>query len=195
MLELAGRVVYTLVGRPPAAGRWALRRVLSRALERPARINKESLVNCADFSRCRCVPSGDTRHPFRAAQKRGLKLTLFANQSFQVPASPLISLYQVAKGPDMADHEIAARVERGDLVITADIPLASEVLDKGALVITPRGERYTQNNIRQRLQMRDFMETMRASGEHTGGPPPLNQADRKAFADQLDRILTRAQQA
>ena len=130
---------------------------------------------------------------YRAAQKRELKLTLFANQSFQVPASPLISLYQVAKGPDMADHEIAARVE-GDLVVTADIPLASEVLEKGALVITPRGERYTQNNIRQRLQMRDFMETMRASGEHTGGPLPLNQTDRKAFADQLDRILTRAQQ-
>jgi len=128
----------------------------------------------------------------RAAQKRGIKLTLFANQSFQIPASPLISLYQVAKGPDMADHEIAARVEEGDLVITADIPLASEVLEKGALVVTPRGERYTENNIRQRLQMRDFMETMRASGEHTGGPPPLNQTDRKAFADQLDRLLSRA---
>ena len=129
---------------------------------------------------------------YRAAQKRALKLTLFANQSFQVPASPLISLYQVAKGPDMADHEIAARVATGDLVITADIPLASEVLEKGALVVTPRGERYTENNIRQRLQMRDFMETMRASGEHTGGPLPLNQADRKTFADQLDRILTQA---
>ena len=129
---------------------------------------------------------------YRAAQKRSLRLTLFANQSFQVPASPLISLYQVAQGPDMADHEIAARVEVDDLVITADVPLASEVLEKGALVITPRGERYTQNNIRQRLQMRDFMETMRASGEHTGGPPPLNQTDRKAFADQLDRVLTRA---
>ena len=76
---------------------------------------------------------------YRAAQKRALKLTLFANQSFQVPASPLISLYQVAKGPDMADHEIAARVTEGDLVITADIPLASEVLEKGALVVTPRG--------------------------------------------------------
>ena len=129
---------------------------------------------------------------YRAAQKRQLPLTLFANQSFQIPKSPLISLYQVAKGPDMADHEIAARVTPGDLVITADIPLASEVLEKGALVITPRGERYTENNIRQRPQMRDFMETMRASGEHTGRPPPLNQADRKAFADQLDRLLTRA---
>ena len=85
-----------------------------------------------------------------------------------------------------------ARVEAGDLVVTADIPLASEVLEKGALVMTPRGERYTENNIKQRLQMRDFMETMRASGQHTGGPPPLNQTDRKAFADQLDRVLTRA---
>ena len=130
---------------------------------------------------------------YRAAQKRGIKLTLFANQSFQIPASPLISLYQVAKGPDMADHEIAARVEEGDLVITADIPLASEVLQQGALVITPRGERYTDNNIRQRLQMRDFMETMRSSGEHTGGPSALSLTDRKHFSDQLDRLLTRAQ--
>lgn len=129
---------------------------------------------------------------YRASQKRQLKLTLFANQSFQVPVSPLISLYQVAQGPDMADHEISGRVEVGDLVVTADIPLASEVLEKGALVMTPRGERYTENNIKQRLQMRDFMETMRASGQHTGGPPPLNQTDRKAFADQLDRVLTRA---
>lgn len=129
---------------------------------------------------------------YRAAQKREIKLTLFANQSFQVPVSPFISLFQVAKGPDMADHEIAARVAAGDLVITADIPLASEVLEKGARVVTPRGERYTENNIRQRLQMRDFMETMRASGEHTGGPPPLTHGDRKTFADQLDRLLTQA---
>ena len=130
---------------------------------------------------------------YRAAQKRGVQLTLFANQSFQIPASPLISLYQVAQGPDMADHEIAARVEEGDLVITADIPLASEVLEKGALVVTPRGERYTENNIRQRLQMRDFMETMRSSGEHTGGPSAFSLTDRKQFSDQLDRLLTLAQ--
>jgi len=87
--------------------------------------------------------------------------------------------------------EVRIRPPERDMAFSS----ASEVLEKGALVITPRGERYTQNNIRQRLQMRDFMETMRASGEHTGGPPPLNQTDRKAFADQLDRILTRAQQA
>ena len=132
---------------------------------------------------------------YRAAQKRGIKLTLFANQSFQIPASPLISLYQVAKGPDMADHEIVARVKEDDLVITADIPLASEVLENGALVVTPRGERYTENNIRQRLQMRDFMETMRSSGEYTGGPSALSLTDRKNFSDQLDSLLTRTKRA
>jgi uncharacterized protein YaiI (UPF0178 family) len=79
------------------------------------------------------------------------------------------------------------------LVITADIPLASDVLQQGALVLTPRGERYTDNNIKQRLQMRDFMETMRSSGAQTGGPPALSLSDRKHFSDQLDRLLTRAQ--
>ena len=91
--------------------------------------------------------------------------------------------------------EIERRVSEGDLVITADIPLASDVLDKSAVVLTPRGERYTDNNIKQRLQMRDFMETMRSSGEHTGGPPALSLTDRKHFSDQLDRLLTRAQRA
>ena len=134
---------------------------------------------------------------YRAAQKRALSmLTLFANQSFQVPAvDRCITLYQVAQGPDVADHEICrAGGSVDDLVITADIPLAStRCSNKALLVITPRGERYTaEYDIRQRLQMRDFMETMRAAGQHTGGPPPLNQTDRKAFADQLDRVLTRA---
>jgi uncharacterized protein YaiI (UPF0178 family) len=132
---------------------------------------------------------------FRAALKRQVMVTLFANQALRVPPSPWISMYQVPQGADVADDEIAARVIVGDLVITADIPLASEVLAKGAHVLTPRGERYTEANIKQRLQMRDFMETMRASGEHTGGPPPLNHSDRKAFADQLDRLLTRLLQS
>ena len=83
------------------------------------------------------------------------------------------------------------RAQQGDLVVTADIPLAAEILAKGGFVITPRGERYTENTIKQRLQLRDFMETMRSSGEHTGGPAPMNQADRKQFADQLDRLLQR----
>ncbi len=128
---------------------------------------------------------------FRAAVKRQVSVTLFANQAIRIPQSPWIAMFQVPRGFDAADDEIAGRVEGGDLVITADIPLASEVLAKGGKVLTPRGERYTEANIRQRLQMRDFMETMRSSGEHTGGPQAMNHADRKAFADQLDRLLTR----
>ena len=126
---------------------------------------------------------------YRAAQKRGIKLTLFANQSFQIPASPLISLYQVAKGPDMADHEIAARVEAGDLVITADIPLASELIGKGVQVLNPRGEVYTKENIGPRLNLRDFMDTMRSSGIQTKGPEPISASDRQLFANALDTIL------
>ena len=127
----------------------------------------------------------------RAAVKRQIETTFVANQTVRLPPSPWLKSLQVPKGFDVADDEIASRATEGDLVITADIPLASEVLAKGSFVITPRGEQYTVNNIKQRLQMRDFMETMRSSGEHTGGPPPLNQADRKHFADQLDRLLQR----
>ena len=127
----------------------------------------------------------------RAAVKRQIATTFVANQAVRLPPSPWLKSLQVPKGFDVADDEIASRATEGDLVITADIPLASEVLAKGSFVITPRGEQYTMNNIKQRLQMRDFMETMRSSGEHTGGPPPLNQTDRKHFADQLDRLLQR----
>lgn len=128
---------------------------------------------------------------FRAAIKRHVPLLLVANQAISIPASPWITRYQVSSGFDKADDEIVQRVEPNDVVITQDIPLAAEVLEKGGHVLTPRGERYTSNNIRQRLQMRDFMETMRSSGQHTGGPPPLNHTDRKAFADALDSLLTR----
>ena len=129
----------------------------------------------------------------KAADKRAINATFVANHSFSLPKSPHVRLYQVPSGFDEADKEIERRVNKGDLVITADIPLASDVLDKSALVLTPRGERYTENNIKQRLQMRDFMETMRSSGEHTSGPSALRLADRKHFSDQLDRLLTRAQ--
>lgn len=128
---------------------------------------------------------------FRAAQKREVLLLLVANQFLATPPSPWISSFQVPQGFDQADDEIVRRAEAGDVVITADIPLASEVLEKGAHVVTPRGERYTDANIKQRLQMRDFMETMRSSGERTGGPPPMTGTDTKQFADQLDRLLTR----
>ena len=128
----------------------------------------------------------------KAAHKRQITSTFVANHNFSLPNSPMIRLYQVPPGFDEADKEIERRVAAGDLVITADIPLASDVLEKQALVLTPRGERYTENNIKQRLQMRDFMETMRSSGVQTGGPSALSLIDRKHFSDQLDRLLTRA---
>jgi uncharacterized protein YaiI (UPF0178 family) len=127
----------------------------------------------------------------KAAHKRAISTTFVANHSFSLPNSPYVRLYQVPSGFDEADKEIERRVNEGDLVITSDIPLASDVLRKAAVVLTPRGERYTENNIKQRLQMRDFMETMRSSGEHTGGPSALSLTDRKNFSDQLDRLLTR----
>ncbi|MBE9548617.1 MAG: YaiI/YqxD family protein [Proteobacteria bacterium] len=128
---------------------------------------------------------------FRAAERTGMQVTLVANQSIQVPASRNISFIQVSSGFDVADDEIVKRLDPGDLVITADIPLADEVIEKGGHALNPRGELYTSDNIKARLNMRDFMETMRSSGIQTGGPPPLSQADRQAFANQLDRILAR----
>ena len=127
---------------------------------------------------------------FRVAKKRELLVTFVANRPVSTPESPWVQSIQVSSGFDVADDEIVRRAAVEDVVITADIPLAAEVLEKGGHVLSPRGERYTQANIKQRLMMRDFMETLRSSGEHTGGPPPLNHRDRKAFADQLDRLLT-----
>ena len=129
---------------------------------------------------------------FRAAERTGVMLTLVANQPVRVPASRLIRTLQVAAGFDIADNEIVRRLSAGDLVVTSDIPLAAEVIEKGGQALSPRGELHTRDNIRARLNMRDFMDTMRASGIDTGGPPPLSQGDRKAFADHLDRLLTRS---
>lgn len=126
---------------------------------------------------------------FRAAERASITLTLVANQPIQVPRSPFIRSVQVASGFDVADNYIVQQAAAGDLVITADIPLASEAIDKGCLALNPRGELYTEENIRQRLNMRDFMDTMRASGMDTGGPPAFSQADRMAFANQLDRFI------
>lgn len=127
---------------------------------------------------------------FRAARRTGIPLTLVANQPVRVPPSPVIKMLQVAPGFDVADNEIVRRVEAGDLVVTSDIPLAAEAIEKGATALSPRGELHTRDNIRARLNMRDFLDTMRASGLDTGGPPPLSQSGRKAFADHLDRWLT-----
>jgi uncharacterized protein YaiI (UPF0178 family) len=129
---------------------------------------------------------------FKAAERTKLPLTLVANQAISHPPSRYITMLQVSAGFDVADDEIVKRVVKGDLVITADIPLAAEVMEKGAYALNPRGELYTQETIKTRLNMRDFMETMRSSGVQTGGPPPLNQADRQKFANNLDRLLLHA---
>jgi len=126
---------------------------------------------------------------FRAADRVPLMLTLVANQPVQVPGSRNIRTVQVSGGFDVADNYIVQQAVSGDLVITADIPLASEVIDKGCLALNPRGELYTRENIRQRLNMRDFLDTLRSSGVDTGGPPAFSKADRQAFANQLDRLL------
>ncbi|MGM0564302.1 MAG: YaiI/YqxD family protein [Pseudomonadota bacterium] len=129
---------------------------------------------------------------FRAAQRTGTALTLVANQPIHTPPSRLIKSVRVASGFDVADDEIVRRMEAGDLVITSDIPLAAEVIEKGGHALSPRGELYSKENIGSRLNMRDFMDTMRASGIDTGGPPALNQSDRKAFAAHLDKFLAKA---
>lgn len=126
---------------------------------------------------------------FRASDRVGIPLVLVANQPLQVPTSELIRSVQVSAGFDVADDYIVQQAKSGELVITADIPLAADVIEKGCLVLTPRGERYTDDNIRQRLTMRDFLDTMRGSGVDTGGPPAFNHSDRQAFANQLDRLL------
>jgi uncharacterized protein len=127
---------------------------------------------------------------FRAAERTRTQVTLVANQYIATPRSHYIHSIQVSQGFDVADNEIVKRMVPGDLVITADIPLASDVIDKGGHALNPRGEMYTTDNIKSRLSMRDFMETLRASGVDTGGPAALNQSDRQAFANQLDRFLT-----
>lgn len=127
---------------------------------------------------------------FRAAQRSQTETILVANHAMRIPASKFISRLQVSSGFDVADDEIVKRIEKGDLVITGDIPLASEVIDNGGQALNPRGELYTSENIRSLLNVRDFMDTMRSSGvEMSGGPPPLSQSDRQNFANNLDRIL------
>lgn len=127
---------------------------------------------------------------FRAAIRTKINVTLVANHALRVPSSEYIHFMQVTSGFDVADNEIVRRVSKGDLVITADIPLASEVIEQGALALNPRGELYTSSTIKAKLTMRDFMETLRSSGVQMGGPSALSQADRQAFANQLDKLLT-----
>ncbi|MGC2867140.1 YaiI/YqxD family protein [Proteus vulgaris] len=126
---------------------------------------------------------------YRAADREKVIITFVANQRLIVPTSPFLRTLQVSAGFDVADNEIVRRTNKDDLVITADIPLAAEVIEKGAVALNPRGERYTEATIRERLNIRDFMDTMRASGIQTGGPASLSQRDRQLFANELDKWL------
>jgi len=131
---------------------------------------------------------------YRAADRVKIITTLVANQPLLTPRSPYIKSLIVGSGFDVADNEIVDRLEKEDLVITADIPLASAAIDKEAYALNPRGQFYTRENIKQRLGMRNFMEELRGAGVQTGGPPTLNHRDRMQFANELDRFLTRHQQ-
>ena len=128
---------------------------------------------------------------FRAAERRQIQLTLVANKMLYCPPSRFIRAMQVPAGFDVADNKIAQLVEPGDLVITADIPLAADVIGRGGHALNPRGEFYTKDTIQERLTMRNFMDGLRASGVDTGGPPVLSQRDRQEFANQLDRFLAK----
>jgi len=132
---------------------------------------------------------------YRAAERRRIPMTLVANKPLRTPRSKFVRAIQVARGFDVADAEIIGRIEAGDLVITADIPLAAEVIARDGHALNPRGEFYTPDNIRERLAMRDLLEKLRESGLQTEGPAPLDQTDRKRFADALDRFLARVRQA
>jgi len=128
---------------------------------------------------------------FRAAERLHVSLTLVANRPLQTPPSPYIKAIQVDAGLDVADHQIIQKLERGDLVITADIPLAAEVVNKGGHALDPRGEFYTKGIIGERLAIRNFMDELRSSRVDTGGPTSFSQSDRQAFANQLDRFLAK----
>jgi hypothetical protein len=129
---------------------------------------------------------------YRAAERTGVQLTLVANQPMSTPSSSNINSIQVPQGFDVADDEIVKRVEVGDLVITSDIPLAAEVIEKGGHALSPRGEMHTKENIGARLNMRDFLDTMRSSGvEMSGGPAAFSHRDKQEFANNLDRFLTK----
>ena len=127
---------------------------------------------------------------FRLAERKEIVVTFVANQRLRLVESPFIKLHQVGSGADIADDEIVNKCEYGDLIITADIPLAARVVAKGAQALDPRGKIYDKNNIGQLLDMRNFMDELRGSGIETGGPPGFGQKDRFKFANELDRFVT-----
>ena len=129
---------------------------------------------------------------FRAAERAQILTTLVANTLLRVPPSPFVRSVRVAKGFNVADNQIVEQIQPGDLVVTADIPLAAEVIGRGAQALDPRGELYSEDNVRERLAMRNLMQELRATGDILGGPAPFNQSDRQRFANHLDRLLTRS---
>jgi len=131
---------------------------------------------------------------YRAADRVNVHVVLVANRPLRTPPSPWIRSIQVPRGFDVADHRIASSIAPGDLVVTADIPLAALIVERGGYALNPRGELYTQDNVRELLDMRNFMDGLRASGVETGGPAAFSHADRQAFANQLDRFLTRSRE-
>jgi uncharacterized protein len=128
---------------------------------------------------------------FRAAIRKSIGTTLVANQMLRVPPSPFIRAVQVAAGFDVADNYIVGQLKPGDIVVTADIPLAAMVIERGGVALNPRGELYTAANVRETLSMRNFMENLRSSGVQTDGPAAFRPADRQSFANQLDRLLVK----
>ena len=128
---------------------------------------------------------------FRLADRANVMVTLVANQALSIPESNYIRAMQVMQGFDVADDEIVKRAEQGDIVITSDIPLADECITKGCFVLSPRGEKFTKDTIKAKLTMRDFLDTLRGSGEQSGGPPPFSQTDRREFANQIDRLVAK----
>ena len=128
---------------------------------------------------------------FRASKRLGIETLLVANHRLSTPLNnPLVTSVLVRHGPDVADHHIVTHAEEGDVAITADIPLAAELVERGVDVLDPRGERYTEANVRERLSIRDFMDSLRSTGVETGGPSAFSAADKRAFANALDRMLT-----
>jgi uncharacterized protein YaiI (UPF0178 family) len=172
--------------------------LLGRSLELIAFQNKNRLIFLSNWDKYMQIwvdadacPKAVKDILFRVAERTKIMTTLVANQSLHIPASRNIAMLQVTAGFDVADNEIVKRLRAGDLVITGDIPLAAQVLEKGGHAINPRGERYSQDTIKERLNMRDFMDTLRSSGIQTGGPAALSSRDIQAFANQLDTFLAR----
>jgi len=128
---------------------------------------------------------------YKAAERCRLQLTLIANAPIRIPSSPFIRFVRVTAGSDVADKAIVEELAPGDLVITADIPLAAAVVGKGGHALNPRGEMYSAENVRDRLSMRDFLDNLRSDGIETGGPPPLTKRDRQTFANNLDTFLSK----